>query len=203
MSSCSNAAAPSSKAADTANPLQKLAIDRARADGAASVGTEHLLHGVLAEGNNLALHVFRAAEVDPGQVERALVKVSPAPAEHPNNPPAAQFSGAAANALELTVTEAIALGHNYVGCEHLLLGLISEPDGTAGHCLRELAMDLRSTRRAVMAALSGYAHLRAQTGNNTPMDAATVIATTVRQELRPILSRIERLERQTGLDAEG
>jgi ATP-dependent Clp protease ATP-binding subunit ClpC len=105
--------------------------------------------------------------------------------------------------LELTETEAIALGHNYVGCEHVLLGLISEPDGTGGNVLRALGIDLRSTRRAVVAALSGYTHLRAQTGNNTPAEAATMIATAVRQELRPILDRIERLEHQPGSTSKG
>lgn len=177
----------------------KLAIERARNVGAASVGTEHLLHGVLAEGANLALQVMHALEVDPGHVERALANAAPSPAE---NPPATRFSGPAANALELTVTEAMALGHNYVGSEHLLLGLLSEPEGTAGQVLRELGLDLRSTRKTVVAALVGYTHLRAQTGN-PPTDAAAMIAAAVRQEIRPVLDRVERLERQSGANSTG
>ncbi|HJQ45772.1 MAG TPA: Clp protease N-terminal domain-containing protein [Amycolatopsis sp.] len=177
----------------------KLAVERARADGASTVGTEHLLHGILVEGTNLAVQVLRAGETDPGHVEKALADALPARAD---NPQATQFSGPAANALELTVTEAIALGHNYVGCEHLLLGLISEPDGTAGQVLRELGVDLRSTRRTVVAALTGYAHLRAQAGSATPADAATVITTAIQRELRPVLDRIERLEQRTGLASE-
>jgi len=55
------------------------------------------------------------------------------------------------------------MGHNYIGCEHLLLGLIAEPDGTAGQVLRALGAEHRLTRRAVTAALAGYVHLRAQT----------------------------------------
>ncbi|MEV1296116.1 Clp protease N-terminal domain-containing protein [Pseudonocardia sp. NPDC049635] len=179
----------------------KLAVDQARATHAASVGTEHLLHGMLDEGTSLALHVLRAMEIDPAHVSRALANASPAP-ESSETPVATQFSGPAANALELTVTEALALGHNYVGCEHLLLGLIGEPDGTAGHVLRELGIDLRTARRTVVAALTGYTHLRAQ-ASTTPADAATMIATVVRQELRPILDRVERLEQQTGLISEG
>jgi ATP-dependent Clp protease ATP-binding subunit ClpA len=181
----------------------KLAIEQARASGAAGVGTEHLLHGMLTEGTSLALHVLRAMEIDPGHVARALANAMPIPQGSTENPAATQFSGPAANALELTVTEAIGLGHNYVGCEHLLLGMISEPDGTAGHVLRELGIDLRSARRTVVAALTGYAHLRAQTGNTSPADATTMIATAVRQELRPIVDRIERLEQRAGLTAEG
>lgn len=179
----------------------RLAIEQARATGAVSVGTEHLLHGVLTEGTNLALHVLRAMEIDPTHVARALTNASPAP-EGSDTPAATQFGGAAANALELTVTEALALGHNYVGCEHLLLGLVGEPDGTAGHVLRELGIDLRTARRTVVAALTGYTHLRAQTNTTTPADVATMIATAVRQELRPVLDRLERLERRTGLTPE-
>lgn len=179
----------------------KLAIKQARASGAASVGTEHLLHGMLAEGTNLALRVLSAMDIDSAHVARALANSSPAQAT--GTPTATQFSGPAANALELTVTEALALGHNYVGCEHLLLGLISESDGTAGHVLRELGIDLRPTRRTVVAALTGYTHLRAQASTTTPADAAAMIATVVRQELRPILDRVERLEQRVDPTPEG
>lgn len=180
----------------------RLAVERARAAGAAEVGTEHLLDGMLTEGGNLALRVLHAMEVDPDHVARALANTSPAPRE--DAPPATRFGGLAANALELAVTEALALGHNYVGCEHLLLGLVAEPDGTAGQVLRELGVDLRSARRAVVAALTGYAHLRAGAGEATPGaqgDAAAAIAAVVRRELRPLLDRVERLERQVGRPA--
>lgn len=173
----------------------KLAVAKARASGAAAVGTEHLLHGILAEGTNLALHVLRAVEVDPAQAERALAAASP----HGEGDPT-RFSTPAANALELTVTEAIGLGHNYVGCEHLLLGLLSEPDGTGGQVLRDLGVDLRSTRRAVVAALSGYTHLRSQA--STQASPAAMIAAAVDEQLRPVLDRLERLERQAGLAGE-
>jgi ATP-dependent Clp protease ATP-binding subunit ClpA len=180
----------------------KLAIEQARASGAAGVGTEHLLHGMLAEGTNLAPRVLRAMEIDPAHAARALAKTAPA-AQIAENLSATQFSGPAANALELSVTEALALGHNYVGCEHLLLGLLGEPDGTAGHVLRDLGVDLRTARRTVVAALTGYTHLRAQTRPPAPADAAAMITTAVRQELRPILDRVERLEQRAGLAAEG
>jgi ATP-dependent Clp protease ATP-binding subunit ClpC len=168
---------------DRSRTVLKMAITQAREDGAEHVGTEHLLHAMLAEGDNLALRVLRTEEIDPARITEALVLPS-------GSSQATQFSGPAANALELAVTEAISLGHNYVGCEHLLLGLLGEPDGTAGNVLRELGIDLRSVRKAVVAALSGYAHLRAQPANNP----ATVIATVVRQQLQPIIERIERLE---------
>lgn len=171
---------------DRAKTVLKNAVDRARADGAESAGTEHLLHAMVGEGSNLALRVLQVMEIDPAHLTRMLTLPT-------GTGEAAQFSSAAANALELTVTEAIALGHNYVGCEHLLLGLLSEPEGAAGNVLREAGADLRSTRNAVAAALTGYAHLRAAQPAGNP---AAAISALLEQELRPIVERIERLEQR-------
>jgi ATP-dependent Clp protease ATP-binding subunit ClpC len=102
-----------------------------------------------------------------------------------------RFSTSAGNALELAVSEAIAMGHNYVGCEHLLIGLAAEPDGTAGKGMRSAGADLKSVRQSVATAIAGYAHLRANTA--TPA-AATGILTAVRAELQPLIQRIEALE---------
>lgn len=182
----------------------RLAVERARAEGTAEVGTEHLLGGLLAEGGNLALHVLRAVEVDPDRVRHELDRLGPGPAAAPDTP-APRFSRPAAAALELTVTDAIALGHNYIGCEHLLLGLIAEPDGTAGHVLRSLGAEPRLTRRAVTAALAGYVHLRAQqqtAGSAVPAGAAEALSAAVRRELEPIVRRLERLEEHLGRTGE-
>lgn len=169
-----------------------LAVDRARTLGAPHVGTEHLLHGVLAEGTNLALHVLRAVEVAPDRVARELARREPADG---GNVPE-RFGGHAANALELTVTEALTLGHNYVGCEHLLLGLLAEPDGVGGQALRAAGVDLRTARAAVVAALAGYVHLRAQPASaGGPPDVAAAL----RRELAPLIERLDRVERHVGL----
>ncbi|WP_113700813.1 Clp protease N-terminal domain-containing protein [Nonomuraea lactucae] len=182
----------------------KLAVERARAEGVPTVGTGHLLGGMLAEGTNLALHVLRAVEVEPQAVERQLTRLPATEEDSPEAGDALRFSGAAAAALELAVTEATSLGHNYVGCEHLLLGLATEPDGTAGQVLRSLGAEPRPTRRAVVAALAGYVHLRAQTRQPDPATSTSpaVVAAALRTELQPLLQRIERLERHAGLNPE-
>src|SRR5690606_36907253 len=191
----------------------RLALERARADGAAEIGTGHLLGGMLDEGTNLALHVLRAMEIEPKRVARELSRHSAAAAAPAGDAGAGRFSRPAGNALELAVTEAIALGHNYIGCEHLLIGLASEPDGTAGRVLRALGAEPRPVRRAVTAALAGYVHLRAQSGPATTAEpaapagqtaslgpaAAKMLAAAVREEIRPLAERIERLERHAGL----
>nr|BFE69650.1 hypothetical protein GCM10020092_029510 [Actinoplanes digitatis] len=165
-----------------------LAIDRARETGAPNVTTGHLLHGMLAEGGNLALQILTAMEIDPGTI------TVPDAAE-PGGGDGLRFSAPAANAVELTVAEATGLGHNYVGCEHLLLGLAAEPDGQAGRALRDLGADSRATRRAVSVALADYAHLRASAGNPA---ATPGLLNAVRAELAPLLRRVERLEERLG-----
>ncbi|MER7282351.1 Clp protease N-terminal domain-containing protein [Dactylosporangium sp. NPDC000244] len=155
----------------------RLAAERAAAERAPAVGTAHLLTGIVAEGGNLALHVLRAIDIEPSGIA-AAISATPEPAEPADG---RRFSAPAAAALELAVTEATALGHNYVGCEHLLLGLVAEPDGAAGQALRSLGAELRLTRRAVTAALAGYVHLQAQSPS-------------LESALAPLLERIERLE---------
>ncbi|WP_019869544.1 Clp protease N-terminal domain-containing protein [Salinispora oceanensis] len=182
----------------------KLGIEQAQAAEAPAVGSGHLLGGLLTEGGNLALHVLRAVEIEPDRVGRELAR-QPLTEAGVAADASQRFSGPASNALELAVTEATAFGHNYVGCEHLLLGLIAEPEGTAGQVLRSLGAELRLTRRAVVAALAGYVHLRAQTpqaADSGTTETAAALAAAVRQELQPIVRRIERLEERAGVVTE-
>jgi|SRR6185369_9791232 ATP-dependent Clp protease ATP-binding subunit ClpC len=186
----------------TARAREVLRLSIERAAGEPAVGTGHILAGMLAEGRNLGLGVLRSMDIEPARVERDL-------AQRPLTDPASagpgtaseetgqRFSGPAANALEQAVSEATALGHNYVGCEHLLIGLVAEPDGVAGQVLRSLGAEPRLTRRAVAAAVAGYAHLHTHAKEQDP-GAAKATAAAIRAELRPLLERIERLEARVG-----
>ncbi|MEV0731453.1 Clp protease N-terminal domain-containing protein [Polymorphospora sp. NPDC050346] len=193
----------------------RLGIDRARIDGSPIVGSGHLLHGLLTEGANLALQVLPAVEIEPARIARDLARETLAESDPVTPAGSRRFSVPAAGALELAVTEATAYGHNYVGCEHLLLGLIAEPDGVAGKVLRSLGAELRLTRRAVAAALAGYVHLRAQTtqpvqdggppalptqqgGPAAGPEMAAALGAAIRRELQPLVERIERLEERAG-----
>ncbi len=140
------------------------------------VTTAHLAQALVDEGGNLALDVLRAIDIDP-----RILRFPPEVREGEG------FAFEAVNALELAVVEAIALGHNYVGCEHLLLGLIAEPDGKGGQVLRSLGADLKGARRAVQTALAGIVHHKKQTG----ADAGKV--------LEMIMARLDRLEKQAGI----
>ncbi len=165
-----------------------LAADRARAAGTTVVTTGDLLHGMLAEGGNLALQVLTAMDVAPASLAAPAARE---PGARPEDG-GLRFSLPAAIALEGAVGEAIGFGHNYVGCEHLLVSLAAEPDGAAGDLLRSRGADARATRRAAAAAVAGYAHLRS-TGA-APSTAA--LLTAVRRELTPLVERIEALERR-------
>jgi ATP-dependent Clp protease ATP-binding subunit ClpA/post-segregation antitoxin (ccd killing protein) len=207
---------------DRASTVVRLAVQEARTESAPEVGTEHLLIGLLAEGGNMAIQVLGALEIEPEHLRRELDRQRSSPSEAvpaasdeataaaPPDPAIPADSGArignqAAAALELAVTEATSLGHNYVGCEHLLLGLIAEPDGIAGRVLRSLGADLRLTRRAVMAAVAGYyVHARKQdkTTSDAPpalTDPMTKLSALIDQQLKPVVRRIESLEKNIKL----
>jgi ATP-dependent Clp protease ATP-binding subunit ClpC len=169
-------------------PRARTAIARAQSQARERhhdhVGTEHLLLGVLDEGDNLALKVLIALDLEPDDIRSELIaSLPPASRCTTDHQP---FSPDAKKALELTTKEALGLGHNYVGCEHLLLGLVATEDGLASQVLRRMGIELRTTRRAVATALSGYVHAREQ---DAPQASASSI-------LAAILHRLEAIEQR-------
>jgi ATP-dependent Clp protease ATP-binding subunit ClpC len=174
---------PFSRFTGRARKSTMLAEGVARAHKHSYVGTEHLLLGVLEEGGNLALKVLRALDVEPGDA-RSELTASLAPASD-NGDGAAPFTPLAKEALERATKEALGLGHNYVGCEHLLLGLIAVEDGLASQVLRRMGVELRTTRRAVVTALSGFIHASEQHATQAAPDT-----------MAEVLRRIEAIEKQ-------
>ncbi|MDE3722772.1 Clp protease N-terminal domain-containing protein [Nocardiopsis sp. N85] len=176
----------------TAPARTVLRLAAARRDRDAHITTADLLAALVEQGGDLALQVLRAMEIDPSHITHVLTGRGAAEAPGPSAPPA--FSAPATRALEATLGEATALGHNHVGCEHLLLGLVAEEEGAGGDVLRSLGAESRLTRRAVTAALAGYHSRspRADPGPGAPADALD-------SRLAPLLARIERLEER--LDA--
>lgn len=149
------------------------------------VGTEHILLGVLDEAGNLGLKVLRALDVEPDDVRTELVaSLGPAAKGTAGTAP---FTPLAKKVLETTAKEAQGLGHNYIGCEHLLLGLLATDDGLAGQVLQRMGVELRTTRRAVITALAGVVHQRDQ-GASQPASVTT--------RLDDIVARLEAIERR-------
>ncbi|WP_037573670.1 Clp protease N-terminal domain-containing protein [Phaeacidiphilus oryzae] len=188
----------------------RLGVQRARKRGSGLVETADLLSGLLLEGGNLAVQLLPSMEVEPDELRHRLDALPPRSdgeasgetggSEDAGNagetaapPQEARFSPETAAALELAAHEALSLGHNFVGGEHVLLGLIAEPDGAAGRILRELGAELRLTRRTTSAAIAGYAYQQAQAAARSSADpAAGAAADSVRQ----LLARLDRLEQR-------
>ena len=172
--------------------LLALAVDRAKQSGAPNVTTGDLLHGMLAEGANLGLRILTAMDIPPASLTPPTGAEASLPDPDAAGSGALRFSAPASIAIELAVTEAIGQGHNYVGCEHLLVGLSGEPDGAAGTVLRAQGADGKATRRAVTTALAGYSagYARVQKDNSGTAE----LLTAVRAELAPLVERIENLE---------
>jgi ATP-dependent Clp protease ATP-binding subunit ClpC len=113
------------------------------------IGTEHLLLGIVREGEGIAARVLQKLDLDLDQIQQAIENmVKPSGGtltlgEIPLTPRAKRV-------LELSVEEARLLGHNYVGTEHLLLGLIREGEGVAARVLLELGVDRKRVREEIM-----------------------------------------------------
>jgi ATP-dependent Clp protease ATP-binding subunit ClpC len=161
------------------------AQEEASARGHGPADTEHVLLGVLDEGGNLALKALEVLDVEAEDVRTEIDAVL---APRPASDDPAHFTPGSKAVLALAVREALGLGHNYVGCEHLLLGLVADEEGKAGAVLRSMGVDLRVTRRAVAAALAGYVHAR----DNTPAAGSSGIEDT----LRDVVTRLDALERR-------
>ena len=130
------------------------------------VGTEHVLIGVLDEGGNLALKILETLEIELGDLRNELVaSMGPPTTRLEGHIP---FAATAKRALEATAKEAITLGHNYIGCEHLLLGVLATDDGLASQVLRRMGLELRTTRRATVTTLLGYVHAQQNPPSTTP-----------------------------------
>lgn len=123
------------------------------------VGTEHVLLGMLDEGQNLGLKVLVALDLEPDDLRGELeASMAPRQGTVSGHPP---FTPLSKKVLETTANEALGLGHNYIGCEHILLGLVAVEEGLASQVLRRMGVELRTTRRAVVTALTGYVTGRA------------------------------------------
>jgi Clp amino terminal domain, pathogenicity island component len=150
------------------------------------VGTEHVLIGILDEGTSVAVKVLARLDIDTEDL-RAELRASMGPASDAVPPGHLPFTPLSKRALEFTTKEALMLGHNYIGCEHLLLGLLATDEGLASKVLRRMGVELRTTRQAVVAVLSSYA------AQPTQRAAA---ATPSQATLTKILERLDAIERR-------
>jgi hypothetical protein len=128
----------------------------ARAQGRAEVGAEHLLLGQYAEPEGLAAKALTAMEISRTKVEEAVGTQVPVAAAVPAKDDRVPFSAAAKAVLRDAVVEAIELGHNYIGTEHILLGLLRDPDAPGAQVLAELGVTPAETKVRLTEMLRGF-----------------------------------------------
>jgi len=118
------------------------------------IGTEHILLGLIHEGDGLAAKALESLGISLEAVrEKVEDTIGPAGSSLIDSPP---FTPRAKKVLELSLREALQLGHNYIGTEHLLLGLVREGEGVAAQVLQSLGASLVRVREKVLELLSGY-----------------------------------------------
>jgi ATP-dependent Clp protease ATP-binding subunit ClpC len=139
---------------DRARRVVVLAQEEARMLNHNYIGTEHILLGLIHEGEGVAAKGLESLgislEAVRSQVEEIIGQGQQAPSGH------IPFTPRAKKVLELSLREALQLGHNYIGTEHILLGLIREGEGVAAQVLVKLGADLNRVRQQVIQLLSGY-----------------------------------------------
>ena len=146
---------------ERARQVVVLAQEEARGLRHNYIGTEHLLLGLLREEEGVAARVFDKLEISVEEVRAAVVRIVGSGEEVPQGQ--IPFTPRAKKVLELALREALSLGHNYIGTEHILLGLIREEEGVAARILLDLDADSDKIRAEVMQLLSGPAR-RAERG---------------------------------------
>jgi ATP-dependent Clp protease ATP-binding subunit ClpC len=139
---------------DRARRVVVLAQEEARMLNHNYIGTEHILLGLIHEGEGVAAKALDSLNINLDavrqQVEEIIGQGQAAPTGH------IPFTPRAKKVLELSLREALQLGHNYIGTEHILLGLIREGEGVAAQVLQKLGADLNRVRQTVIQLLSGY-----------------------------------------------
>jgi hypothetical protein len=194
---------------DRARRVVVLAQEEARMLDHNYIGTEHILLGLIHEGSGVAAKALESLEISLAavrqQVEEIIGRGQHAPSGH------IPFTPRAKRVLELSLRESLQLGHNYIGTEHILLGLIREGEGVAAQVLVRLGADLDRVRQQVIQLLHGY-QARAARGPITEAEVAEATwsrrpvarefwLTEMQDALAKIADRLTAIERHLGMTA--
>jgi ATP-dependent Clp protease ATP-binding subunit ClpC len=186
---------------DRARRVVVLAQEEARMLNHNYIGTEHILLGLIHEGEGVAAKALESLgisfEAVRQQVEEIIGQGQSASTGH------IPFTPRAKKVLELSLQEALQLGHNYIGTEHILLGLIREGEGVAAQVLQKLGADLNRVRQQVIQLLSGYTGGKeSATGEQVPQGSMVLdqFGRNLTQEARetkldPVIGREKEIER--------
>jgi ATP-dependent Clp protease ATP-binding subunit ClpC len=189
---------------DRARRVVVLAQEEARMLSHNYIGTEHILLGLIHEGEGVAAKALESLDISleavRGQVEDIIGQGQQAPSGH------IPFTPRAKKVLELSLREALQLGHSYIGTEHILLGLIREGEGVAAQVLVKLGADLNRVRQQVIQLVSGFQGKEAEAAG-APSESAPSTSAVLDQfgrnltqaaregKLDPVIGRADEAER--------
>ncbi|MGV1034410.1 MAG: ATP-dependent Clp protease ATP-binding subunit [Microbacteriaceae bacterium] len=139
---------------DRARRVVVLAQEEAKMLNHNYIGTEHILLGLIHEGEGVAAKALESLDISLDSVREQVQDIIGQGQQQPTGH--IPFTPRAKKVLELSLREALQLGHNYIGTEHILLGLIREGEGVAAQVLVKLGADLGKVRQQVIQLLSGY-----------------------------------------------
>jgi len=194
---------------DRARRVVVLAQEEARLLNHNYIGTEHILLGLLNEGEGIAAQALENLAIELKSVRDEVVKIIGQGQQSPSGH--IPFTPRAKKVLELSLREALQLGHNYIGTEHILLGLIREGEGVAAQVLQQLGAELQKVRQTVIQLLSGPAGSEEQgprsgaaAGGREPGGGGSAILdqfgrnlteTALTGDLDPVIGRTREIER--------
>ena len=162
-----------------------LAQDEARMLDHNYIGTEHILLGLIHEGHGLAARALESLGISLAVVRQQVEEII---GRGQQQPPSGHipFTPRAKKVLELSLREALQLGHTYIGTEHILLGLIREGDGVAAQVLVGVGVDLNRARQQVIQLVAGRAEPQEE----------VAIAGDLRAQLASVAARLAVIERR-------
>jgi ATP-dependent Clp protease ATP-binding subunit ClpA len=185
---------------DRARRVIVLAQEEARMLEHDYIGTEHILLGLIHEGEGIAATSLRALGIDletvRGEIETLIGRGrQPTPGHIP-------FTSRAKKSLELALREMVHLGHDYIGTEHLLLGLIREGDGVAAQVLRQRGLELNRVRQEVIRQLHGHEGGAARRrGRRGQPSGEGVTLEEISRQLQALGARLSAIEEKLGVEA--
>src|SRR6202162_5186195 len=151
---------------ERARQVVVLAQDEARALKHNYIGTEHILLGLLREEEGLAARVLESLDITVEEVRAQVARIVGQGDEVTTGQ--IPFTPRAKKVLELALREALSLGHNYIGTEHILLGLVRENEGVAARILLDFDADAEKIRNEIIRMLSGPGRRQGQGGGGGP-----------------------------------
>jgi ATP-dependent Clp protease ATP-binding subunit ClpC len=182
---------------DRARRVVVLAQEEARMLDHNYIGTEHILLGLVHEGEGVAAKAMAAMEISleavRQEVEEIIGRGQQAPSGH------IPFTPRAKKVLELSLRESLQLGHDYIGTEHILLGLLREGEGVAAQVLVRLGADLNRVRQQVLNLLAGGQGEAGEAGPHRSGSARDLRLAEIQDTLAALADRVSAIERHLDL----